>query len=525
MSSSGDDNTVDIAFPEIKLGIRLYVFFFLFFSTKSRNRRRDAIYIYRTNRVIVWVSEESAKLGAKIGMTLIKVEGIKVSNMKQKEAIKIIKAHPERPLRVTFAAAAEKSPTATAAAATTTTTTEDDNIIPDDNIISDDVKEDDDTSFVEEMNRVDDGVEPQDMIFIMTSMRKLQSQLESGDLTQSDYDQTIASFGFPKKALEQADAALRRERLDREAEEAEKAKVVEEKRVETLSEIQKSLVFVSKGKPTPEVKLLEDGGKHNRNLILQGEMQRVRSKHSVFVSSTREMYVFLLSDMLIVSDRKKSLFKKKEKGQLLSVRYEVEEVVRLDVVGVVTLTDLRFMKDSPEHSFKVTSPSRDHIFVAPNKETKTKWLNALKTQILKNTPSDVRDSMVGYEHIVLGGTFFSACMIGRQDILKRLLESDVKADEINALDSHGYTALHYAAKTGNSKCMGLLCSSPLVIKDIASSRSEHEMPLHMTVSKEHAQCTLVLKREKTSLSLSLSHTHTHFTLLVLVRLASLNSPQ
>jgi phosphopantetheinyl transferase (holo-ACP synthase) len=476
--------------------------------------------------VIVWVSEESAKLGAKIGMTLIKVEGIKVSNMKQKEAIKIIKAHPERPLRVTFAAAAKKSPTATAAAAaTTTTTTEDDNIIPDDNIISDDVKEDDDTSFVEEMNRVDDGVEPQDMIFIMTSMRKLQSQLESGDLTQSDYDQTIASFGFPKKALEQADAALRRERLDREAEEAEKAKVVEEKRVETLSEIQKSLVFVSKGKPTPEVKLLEDGGKHNRNLILQGEMQRVRSKHSVFVSSTREMYVFLLSDMLIVSDRKKSLFKKKEKGQLLSVRYEVEEVVRLDVVGVVTLTDLRFMKDSPEHSFKVTSPSRDHIFVAPNKETKTKWLNALKTQILKNTPSDVRDSMVGYEHIVLGGTFFSACMIGRQDILKRLLESDVKADEINALDSHGYTALHYAAKTGNSKCMGLLCSSPLVIKDIASSRSEHEMPLHMTVSKEHAQCTLVLKREKTSLSLSLTHTHTHFTLLVLVRLASLNSPQ
>tara|TARA_B100000161_G_scaffold231861_1_gene179714 strand:- start:1129 stop:2031 length:903 start_codon:yes stop_codon:yes gene_type:complete len=210
------------------------------------------------------------------------------------------------------------------------------------------------------------------------------------------------------------------------------------------------------------------------------------------------MYLFLLSDMLIVSDRKKSLFKKKgskskkEKGQVFSVRYEVEEVIRLDVVGVVTLTDLRYMKDSPEHSFKVTSPSRDHIFVAPDKETKMKWLNTVRTQILKNTPSDVRDSMIGYEHIVLEGTFFSACMIGRQDILKRLLETDVKAEEINALDSHGYTALHYAAKTGNASCMKLLCSSSLTIKDIASSRSEHEVPLHMTVTKEHAQCTNML---------------------------------
>lgn len=441
---------------------------------------------HRTNRVVVWVSDESAKLGAKVGMTLIKVGGIKVSNMKQKDAIKIIKAHRERPLCVTFS-----SPKTTTESTTSPTTmsTEEDDIIPDD------VKVDDDeTSFDEEMNRVDDGVEPQDMIFIMTSMRKLHAQLESGDLTQSDYEQTISSFGFPEKALKQAENALRHERECAQAEEAEKAKVEDEKRVQVLSDVQKSLVFMSKGKPTPEVKLLE--GESKRSLILQGEMQRVRSKHSVFVSSTREMYLFLLTDMLIVSDRKKSLFKKgtarKEKGQVFSVRYEVEEVVRLDVVGVVTLTDLRFMKDSPEHSFKITSPSRDHIFVAPDRETKMRWLNTVRTQILKNTPSDVRDSMIGYEHIVLGGTFFSACMIGRQDILKRLLESDVKADEINALDSHGYTALHYAAKTGNASCMKLLCSSPLVIKDIASSRSEHEMPLHMTVSKEHAQCSQML---------------------------------
>ena len=45
-------------------------------------------------------------------------------------------------------------------------------------------------------------------------------------------------------------------------------------------------------------------------------------------------------------------------------------------------------------------------------------------RILALTPVDIISSMVGYEHVVLNGTFFSAAMIGRKDILRRLVRED-----------------------------------------------------------------------------------------------------
>lgn len=476
------EERVVLTFPEAKLGIRL------------------------NEKKIIFVSEASSGLGAEIGMRLVRVGEVDVDGMSQNNAIKQIKAHVNRPIQITFA---RRKKLKMRESSGFVVVDEDGEGTKDEEdgkptMPADDVRNDEDSKTM--MNDMDDGVEPQDMAFIMTSLRKLQLQVEQGELTKDDYAQTVASLGMPEKAVKRAEAALAVERSAATAEAAERFAEAEKKRVADLTEVEQSLVFP---KGTAPIRLLEEsdgdapGSERRRRLILRGEMQRVRSKHSVFVSATREMYIILLSDMLIVSDRKKNLFKKKSKGQkkLFAETYQVEEIIRLDLVGAVTLSDLDYTTESSPHSFKITSGKRDHIFVAPDAATKDKWLGALKDQILALTPKDVLESMAGYEHIVLGGTFFSACMIGRKNVLEKLMSDATNQVAnttapmdmpINAFDSHGYTALHYAAKTGNAACMRLLCASPKVLKDIATKQPAHEMPIHMTARKEHAECTEML---------------------------------
>eukprot|EP00939_MAST-03C_sp_MAST-3C-sp1_P005150 g5150.t1 len=500
---------------------------------------------YRNENTITWVSDASKTLGAQVGMKMIKIAGINVSGMRQEEAINVIKANSKRPLHVVFeipqaksgstaTPPKSKSPAVTRSGSweivddkdakpkTTggvsaetpqkstdkmkTTENKNETSSPANNI-SDATSTSAPTKVAE---KGEETADPADVTFMTNALRKLHVQRESGDLNEKDYEQTVASFGMSAAVVRKAEATIEAERKAAAEKAEEEAAAFEEVRVRQLTDIQHSLVFP---KDVMAVQLLDEGEgvkkstakRRRRRLVLQGEIERFRKSHSVFVSALRDMYLFLLSDMLLVTDRKKSLFKKgkKKKEKMFSVTYEVAEVIPLDQVGIVTLNDLAYLneKDS-DRMFSVQSPVREHRFVAQDRETKAKWLDALKTQLLELTSKEVIDSMIGYEHMVVNGTFFSSCMIGRPDILKKLVAmlppanaaTSVPAKDlaVNAFDSQGFTALHYAAHTGNAQCARILCAYPQVLKDFASKRPQHDMPIHMTAIKEHAECTKLL---------------------------------
>lgn len=213
-----------------------------------------------------------------------------------------------------------------------------------------------------------------------------------------------------------------------------------------------------------------------------------KRSHTSMVGHTSKRHLILLNDALLITKPTSSGIMKTSES--FSVRQSFH-------LNKISLRDLANFGDDSKLAFEILTSKRPYVLFADTESEKRIWLEELTLALYAVYQTSPEPSPLGWQHLAVRGTMHSLAFMGEMENFISFI-GKFESSSIDALDSSGMSALHWAALGGHSDIAQIILEhggDPNILNSGLNS------PLHLAASSGHSTTVQVLLDFQADLSL------------------------